>query len=1140
MNKIFGVVWSPMKKQCLARPGRKSRCHGVVATLGVAAILGVAPMPAIADCGSLQSGTWTIDAATTTPCRITSTTSVNGGAGGVTVSPTGSITVIDSGSENGAITLVDLSGGGAFGPMINNGMITVLASPGHGMQIALGTLNGGIANAGTVNVSGFGIETGSAGFYASGPVVNSGTNGIAINNSGTIIATSSGSGRPDDGSGIFVGPSSVVNGNIANSGLIQAAQFGINITPTAANGNNGVPVINGNVINSGSISGGSYGIYNDGTIGGSVTNSGTVAGTTYAIFNAGTIADGMFNRGVLDGNVSLGAAALTLQGNAARVIGDITGAASITVTGAFTAEGNATTQGALTVNNGGSLALGNNETWTAASTTLGDASSSGTLYIGGVTTPTAPGTLDSSTVALANPNSAIVFNHTSADARFAPAISGSGTVTAASGTTTLTGVNSYTGTTTVADGATLKLAGSGSIAPSGMVADAGTFDISGTDSGASITNLSGSGSVALGERPLSITNASGVFDGVISGTGSLSVDADPYVLTGANTYTGGTAISGGTLQLGSGGTTGSIVGNVTDNGTLAFDRSDSVVFDGSITGTGAVLQAGTGTTVLNGVSDYSGGTGVSVGTLAVGDAAHANAMIGPGVTTVADGATLGGFGTVSGPVDNAGTIAVANALPVFSGNGTGTLSVAGNLVNRGMATAAAASGQIGNVLDVGGSYTGVNGQLALNTLLNEGGAASRSDRLVVGGNANGSTGIRVNGSGGGAQTVGDGIELVQVGGVSAANGFALSRPVQAGAYEYLLYQGGADGAQNWYLRSQLESPNQETPASPPPPVAYRPGVAGYTMMPLLDVDYGFSVLGGLDDRVGDIASLEQQQQGNSDGVWGRIGGQSLNTDSGRFSADARNYFAQFGKDWTLGQQPNGGSTHAGVTLTFGSTSANFYDTMRSIDPILTDSTGTAEMQAQTIGGYFTKYLPNGSYSDSVAQASHFLNHYGDVDGDGASQNGYGFALSEEVGEPFQIGGTRAAIEPQMQLMYQYVNLHGFDDAVSPVSGTVTNALRGRIGMRLFSPDLQNDLHTGAATPYFTADILHDFLAPGETSVGGTVFQPASGRTWYELGFGVTASYHQQGELYANVKYQRNVGGDYRQGFAGQVGYRYSW
>ena len=66
------------------------------------------------------------------------------------------------------------------------------------------------------------------------------------------------------------------------------------------------------------------------------------------------------------------------------------------------------------------------------------------------------------------------------------------------------------------------------------------------------------------------------------------------------------------------------------------------------------------------------------------------------------------------------------------------------------------------------------------------------------------------------------------------------------------------------------------------------------------------------------------------------------------------------------------------------------------------------------------------------------------------------------------------------------------------------------------------------------------LSPGRTVVGGTPFATHLGRTWYELGLGVTAGFGKSGALYANVKYARNIGGDYRRGIVGQVGYRYSW
>jgi outer membrane autotransporter protein len=332
-----------------------------------------------------------------------------------------------------------------------------------------------------------------------------------------------------------------------------------------------------------------------------------------------------------------------------------------------------------------------------------------------------------------------------------------------------------------------------------------------------------------------------------------------------------------------------------------------------------------------------------------------------------------------------------------------------------------------------------------------------------------------------------------------------------------------------------------TVAAQPSVIAYRPAVVGYTMTPSFNLDYGFSIMSRLHERVGDVASLENAQGTYGNGVWGRIGGQSLNANSGdRFSGDERTFFAQFGKDWTLSTNPAGGSTHAGVTVTIGSTSATFEDSARSLNPTLTNATGSVGTQAQSVGGYWTKYLKDGSYFDAVAQLTHYRNKFGDVYGGGASQNGVGTGLSGEVGKPFLIGSTTIAIEPQAQLMYQYLHLNGFDDGISPVSGTSSNALRGRAGFRIFKANLTNDTKTGTATPYFTADVLHDFLNPGNTSVDGASFNSGLSKTWYEVGVGVTTSMSKSSEMYANVKYSRNIGGDYRQGVFGQVGYRYSW
>jgi autotransporter-associated beta strand protein len=114
--------------------------------------------------------------------------------------------------------------------------------------------------------------------------------------------------------------------------------------------------------------------------------------------------------------------------------------------------------------------------------------------------------------------------------------------------------------------------------------------------------------------------------------------AGTLVLTGNNIYSGGTTITAGTLQIGVGGTTGSITGAVTNNGVLAFNRSNAYQFDGAISGTGAVTKDGSGTTTLGGTNTYSGATVVNTGTLiGLGSSSLGNLS----AVTVASGASLG-------------------------------------------------------------------------------------------------------------------------------------------------------------------------------------------------------------------------------------------------------------------------------------------------------------------------------------------------------------------------------------------------------------------------------------------------------------------------------------------------------------------
>ncbi|ECT5539050.1 fibronectin-binding autotransporter adhesin ShdA, partial [Salmonella enterica subsp. enterica serovar Worthington] len=232
-------------------------------------------------------------------------------------------------------------------------------------------------------------------------------------------------------------------------------------------------------------------------------------------------------------------------------------------------------------------------------------------------------------------------------------------------TLTLSGTNSYTGGTTISGGtlvannvealgtgdvtnnATLELNTGGdftnAISGSGQVVKSGdkTLTLSGANSYTGGTTISGGTLVANDVNALGTgdvtdnatlaLNAVGDFNNAIGGSGKVEKSGDDTLtLSGSNTYTGGTLINGGTLVASNVEALGT--GDVTDDATLELNTGGD--FDNAISGSGQVVKSGDETLTLSGSNTYTGGTLISSGTLVANDV---NAL---GTGDVTDNAVL--------------------------------------------------------------------------------------------------------------------------------------------------------------------------------------------------------------------------------------------------------------------------------------------------------------------------------------------------------------------------------------------------------------------------------------------------------------------------------------------------------------------
>jgi outer membrane autotransporter protein len=671
----------------------------------------------------------------------------------------------------------------------------------------------------------------------------------------------------------------------------------------------------------------------------------------------------------------------------------------------------------------------------------------------------------------------------------------------------------------------------------------GSVDASYHTGGLSIGALSGAGRLLLGAEAVSVgalgtnTTISGVIadGGENGGTGGslVKVGTGTLTLSGANTYTGGTALKQGRLDLGHSQALGTGTLAMDDGTTLGFSAdgltianaieltgSNDPVIDtgtfsetlsGAISGGGFITKQGSSTLTLTGANTYTGATNVAQGTLRAG---AANTFSASSAHSVAAGATLdlAGFSQTVASLANSGTVSLVGSAP-------------------------------GTTLTVSGPYAGNNGVLRLGTALGADGSAS--DRLVLDGPtavASGSTTVQVtNLSGLGALTSGNGIEVI-----SARNGatttaqttksaFSLAGGhVDAGAYEYRLHAADAGGAgENWYLRSTTNVVPPADPVAPSPPdlpaappvvvPTYRAEASLYSALPSQLRQGSIAMLGDLRKRVGDddVKGTAAAPAGSQRRAWARVlsadidirqGGTVSPTSKGRLTGVQAGTDLLAAPNWRAGLYVGQLDGDARVN--------GFASGLQNL------RVGRNDLRSQYVGIYGTYSGDSGLYADAVVQSGRHRYTVQPNLGGGVEGKGHSLLGSIEVGQAFALGASGWSVEPQLQLIHQHLDLNNSAIVGAVVQPEADSGWIARAGIRV-----KGELATGLGTlqPYGRFNVYKSSsgadVARFVNGATRTDIAAPTGGTSTELAGGFTLALGNTTSLYGEVGKLWSSGGD---------------
>lgn len=551
-------------------------------------------------------------------------------------------------------------------------------------------------------------------------------------------------------------------------------------------------------------------------------------------------------------------------------------------------------------------------------------------------------------------------------------------------------------------------------------------------------------------------------------------------------------INGGNLTLTEGGVSAGIL-----SGNGALNVSGGVL---DITGASSALTAtttvGEKATVKVHDNDALGtGTVNTAGTLILGKT-DSPVMLASSQVNITENGTLSGYGGVSGNVTNSGTLDLRADAP-------------------------------GNVLTVGGNYTGNNGRLLINTVLGD--DSSATDKLVIKGDASGQTRVAVTNAGGtGAQTL-NGIELIHVDGNADSAEFVQAGRIAAGAYDYTLGRGQGSNSGNWYLTSGRNTPD---PGSRPEPVPggydndLRPEAGSYTAnMAAANTLF----VTRLHERLGPVQYTDVMTgETKNTSMWMRHeGGHNRWRDgTGQLKTQGNRYVVQLGGDiaqWGRGETDR---WYLGVMAGYGNDHNN------------TDSVRTGYRSKGSVNGYSTGLYAtwfandethNGAYLDTWAQYGWFDNH---VKGDGLpgeSWKSKGLTASLETGYTWKAGefsGSHGSlnewyVQPQAQVVWMGVKADEHRESNGTrVESTGDGNVRTRLGVKTWikGHNRMDDGKSREFRPFVEVNWLHNTREFGTRMNGVTVHQDGA-RNIGEVKAGVEGQINNRLNLWGNVGVQ---------------------